>query len=81
MTEKWIQVGNLRYPRFGHRIDVADEKLVIIGGSENFEHCDLTYKLNCSIFADIKFKQKDNPILYRSSPSKCKTGYFVTTEL
>ena len=81
ITEKWIQIGHLRSPRFGHRIDVADEKLVIIGGSENFEHCDLTYKLNCSIFASIKFKHEDNPILYRSYPSKCKTGDYVTNEL
>ena len=41
MTEKWTQVGNLKFPRYDHTIDVIGDKLYIIGGSENFEYCDL----------------------------------------
>ena len=74
VKEKWSLIGNLRSQRFGHKIDVIDDKLIIIGGSKDFEHCDLTTKFNCSMFVNAKFDIDDIPIMYGSFPSQCRTG-------
>ena len=76
-TEKWNQVGNLKFPRFGHTVDIIGDKLYIIGGSETFEYCDLLNGFGCSILTDTKFEQKDNPTLYGLYPSKCKPGTLI----
>ena len=76
MTEKWTQVGNLKFPRFGHTIDVIGDKLYIIGGSETFEYCDLSNDFGCSLLTDTRFGQQDYPKLYGLYPSKCEPGTF-----
>ena len=76
MTEKWIEVGNLKLPRYGHTIDVTNDKLYIIGGLETIEYCDLLNGFGCSVLTDAKFEQKDYPTLYGFYPSKCELGTF-----
>ena len=76
MTEKWIQIGNLKSPRYGHTIDVFNEKLYIIGGSEILEYCDLLNGFGCSVLTNARFDQKDYPTLYGFYPSKCELGKF-----
>ena len=74
MTEKWTQIGNLKSPRYDHAIDVINDKLYVIGGSETFEYCDLLHDFGCSILTDARFAQKDYPKLYGFYPSKCELG-------
>ena len=74
MTEIWIQIGSLKFPRFGHTIDIIRNKLYVIGGSETFEYCDLTAGFGCSVLTDAKFEQKDYPKLFGLYPSKCTPG-------
>ena len=75
MTEKWTEIGNLKFPRFDHTIDVIGDKLYIVGGSEKtFEYCDLLNGFGCSLVTDAKFEQKDYPTLYGFYPSKCELG-------
>ena len=77
MTEKWTEIGNLKFPRFDHTIDVIGDKLYIVGGSEKtFEYCDLLNGFGCSLVTDAKFEQKDYPTLYGFYPSKCELGKF-----
>ena len=76
ITEKWTEVGNLKFPRFGHTIDVIGDKLYVIGGSETFEYCDLKNGFGCSVLTDARFEQKDYPTLYGLYPSKCEPGTF-----
>ena len=79
ITEKWTKIGNLKFPRFDHKTEVIGDKLYAIGGSENFEYCDLLNGFGCSVLTDAKFKQKDFPTLYGLYPSKCEPGYFQAT--
>ena len=74
MTEKWTQIGNLKFPRYDHKIEVISDKLYIIGGSETFEHCDLLNAFGCSVLTNAKFDQKDYSTLYGFYPSKCELG-------
>ena len=74
-TEKWNQVGELKFPRFGHKIDVFNDKLFVIGGSEVTEYCDIT-NFSCTMFTDAIFKPENNPTLYPFYTSKCKLGSF-----
>ena len=76
MKEKWIEIGNLKLPRYDHSIDVIGDKLYIIGGSENFEYCDLLNDFGCSLVTDARFEQKDYPTLYGFYPSQCELGIF-----
>ena len=74
ITEKWSRVGNLKFPRFDHTIDIIGDKLYIIGGSENFEHCDLLNGFGCSVLNDMTMEQEDVSVLYGFYPSKCELG-------
>ena len=74
ITEIWKQVGNLKFPRYDHTIDVIGDILYIIGGSEAFEYCDLLNNFGCSVLTNAEFKQKDYPKLYGLYPSKCEPG-------
>ena len=74
MTAKWTQVGNLKFPRYDHTIDVINDKLYIMGGSETFEYCDLVNGFGCSVVTDARFEQKDFSTLYGFYPSKCELG-------
>ena len=74
ITEQWSIVGNLKFPRFDHKINVIGDKLLVIGGSQTFEHCSFINNFNCSTFSNLTFKREDNLVLYSSHPSKCKTG-------
>ena len=76
ITEKWTQIGSLKFPRFDLTIETIDDKLYIIGGSETFEYCDLSNDFGCAVFTDAKFKQEDYPRLYGLYPSKCEPGNF-----
>ena len=76
MTEKWTQIGKIKSPRYDHRIDIINDKLYIIGGSETFEYCDLLNDFGCSVLTDARFEQKDYPTLYGFYPSKCELGNF-----
>ena len=76
MTEKWTEVGNLKFPRYDHTIDVIGDKVYIIGGSETFEYCDLLNGFGCSVLTNARFDQKDYPTLYGFYPSKCELGKF-----
>ena len=76
ITERWTRIGNLKSPRYGHTIDVTNDKLYIIGGSETFEYCDLLNGFGCSVFAHTRFEHKDYPILNGFYPSKCELGNF-----
>ena len=78
MTEKWTRIGNLKFPRYDHKIDVINDKLYIIGGSETFEYCDLLNGFGCSVLTNAKFEQKDYPTLYGFYPSKCELGILKT---
>ena len=75
ITEKWTEIGNLKFPRYNHTIDVIGDKLYIIGGSETLEYCDLLNGFGCSKLNDARFEQKDYPILFGFYPSKCELGY------
>ena len=77
ITENWTQVGNLKFPRFDHRIEVMGDKLFIIGGSETFETCDLINDFGCSVLTNARFEQKNYPALYGFYPSKCELGKFM----
>ena len=72
-TEDWTRVGKLKFPRFDHKVDVIDDKLFIIGGSELPEYCNFN-DFSCSIFTNVTFKYEDNPTLYAFYPSNCKLG-------
>ena len=74
ITERWTRIGNLKSPRYGHTIDVTNDKLYIIGGSETFEYCDLLNGFGCSVLTNARFEQKDFPILYGFYPNKCELG-------
>ena len=76
MTEKWTQIGNLKSRRYDHKIEVINDKLYVIGGSENYEFCDLLNGFGCSVLTDARFELTDYPILYGFYPSKCKLGKF-----
>ena len=76
MTEKWTQIGKIKSPRYDHKIDIINDKLYIIGGSETFEYCDLLNDFGCSVLTDARFEQKDYPTLYGFYPSKCELGNF-----
>ena len=76
MIEKWAQIGNLKFSRYDHTIDVINDKLYVIGGSETFEHCDLLNDFGCSLVTDATFEQKDYPTLYGLYQSKCEPGFF-----
>ena len=76
MKEKWTVIGSLKFPRFGHTIDVIGGKIYIIGGSEIFEYCDLLNDFGCSVLTDARFEQKDYPTLFGFYPSKCELGTF-----
>ena len=78
ITAKWTQVGNLKFPRYDHKIGVINDKLYIIGGSETFEYCDLLKGFGCSVLTNAKFEQKDYPTLYGFYPSKCELGILKT---
>ena len=72
--EKWTKIGNLKFPRFDHSIDVIRDKVYVIGGSETIEYCDLLNGFGCSLLTNATFEQKDNPTLYGFYPSKCDLG-------
>ena len=74
ITERWTRIGNLKSPRYGHTIDVTNDKLYIIGGSETFEYCDLLNGFGCSVLTNARFEQKNFPMLYGFYPSKCELG-------
>ena len=76
LTEQWTQIGNMKFSRYDHTIDVIDDKLYIIGGSVFSEYCDLSNDFGCSVFTDARFEQKDYPTLYGFYPSKCELGNF-----
>ena len=76
MIEKWTKIGDLKFPRYDHTVDVVNDKVYIIGGSETFEYCDLLNGFGCSLVTDAKFKEKDYPTLYGFFPSKCELGIF-----
>ena len=76
ITEKWTEIGKLKFPRYDHTIEVIGDKLYIIGGSETFEYCDLLSDFGCSVLTNAKFEQKDYPKLYGFYPSKCELGTF-----
>ena len=76
ITEKWTEIGNLKFPRYDHTVDVIGDKLYIIGGLETFEYCDLLNDFGCSLVTDARFEQKDYPALYGFYPSKCELGIF-----
>ena len=76
MTEKWTRIGNLKFARYDHTIDVVNDRLYIIGGSENFEYCNLLNDFGCSVLTDARFNQKGYPTLYGFYPSKCELGIF-----
>ena len=76
ITEKWTEVGNLKFPRHDHTIDVINDKLYIISGSETLEYCDLLNDFGCSVLTDAIFEQKDYPTLYGLYQSKCEPGFF-----
>ena len=76
MRETWTEIGNLKFPRCGHTINVIGDKLYIIGGSENFEYCNLLNDFGCSVLTDARFNQKGYPTLYGFYPSKCELGIF-----
>ena len=69
-----LKIGNLKVQRFGHKIEVVENKLFIIVGAETFKYCDLVDDFACSVMTDAKFEQEDNPILYGFYPSKCELG-------
>ena len=79
MTEKWTKIGDLKFPRYDHTIDVIKDKIYIIGGSEIFEYCDLLNDFGCSLVTDARFDQKDYPKLYGFYPSKCELGIFYSS--
>ena len=72
LTEKWNQIGNLKYSRHNHKVELLDDKVFIIGGSEIPEYCDLNDGFTCSMFSDVKVKHDNNPRLYAFYPSKCR---------
>ena len=74
ITEKWTEIGNLKFPRYDHTIHVIGDKLYIIGGSETFEYCDLLNEFECSALTNAKFDQKDYLTLYGFYPSRCELG-------
>ena len=74
ITENWTEIGNLKFPRYDHTIDVIGDTLYIVGGSENFEYCDLLNDFGCSKLNDARFEQKDYPTLFGFYPSKCELG-------
>ena len=73
-TGKWTQIGSLNFARFGHKISVINDKLIIIGGSKIFEHCKFYENFSCSTFGNITFTKEETLISYASYPSECKTG-------
>ena len=76
ITEKWIQIGNLKSSRYGHTVNVFNDKLYIIGGSATFEYCDFLNDFGCSVLTNTRFGQNDYPTLYGFYPSKCELGKF-----
>ena len=74
LTEKWTVIGNLKSPRFDHKIDVISDKLYIVGGSGTFEYCDLLNDFGCSVLTDARFDLNDSPVLYGFYPSQCELG-------
>ena len=74
ITEKWTQIGNMKFPRYDHMVQVITNKVFISGGSRTLEYCDLTNDFACSVFTDANFTQEDIPILYGFLPSKCDLG-------
>ena len=80
ITEKWSQIGSLKFPRFDHTIDIISDKLYIIGGSEEFEYCDLLNGFECSVLTNARFKQNDFPKLYGLYPSKCEPGILIVVK-
>ena len=72
-TEKWSQVGKLKFSRFDHKIELIDDKIFVVGGSEFPEYCDLT-NFACSMFNDATFKHENNPTLYAFFQSSCQQG-------
>ena len=74
MTEKWTRIGNLNFPRYDHEIDVINDKLYIIGGSETFEYCDLLNDFGCSVLSDAKFETEDYPTIYGFYRNECELG-------
>ena len=80
-TEKWTRIGNLKFSRYDHTIDVINDKLYVVGGSENLERCDLLNYFGCSVLSNAGFEQKDYPILYGFYPSKCELGNFTNYNL
>ena len=72
-TEKWSQLGRLKFPRFDHKIDVIGNKLFVIGGSKTPEYCDLT-DFACSKFTDESFQHDNSLALYAFYPSQCELG-------
>ena len=76
LTEKWTEIGNLKSPRYDHKIEVVNDKLYIIGGSETLEFCSLLNGFGCSVVTDARFERKDFPLLYAFDPSRCELGNF-----
>ena len=76
----WTQIGNLKSSRYDHEIEVINDKLYIIGGSETFEYCDLLNSFGCSLSTNARFKQNDYSTLYGFYPSKCELGSYQLSE-
>ena len=74
ITKKWTQIGDLKSARYGHTVEVFNDKLYVIGGLKTFEYCDLLNGFGCSLVTDTRFEQKDYPILYKFYPSQCELG-------
>ena len=74
IKEKWTQIGNLKFSRFGHKTELAGDKLYIIGGSESLEYCDLLNDFGCSVLSDAKFETEDYPTIYGFYRSECELG-------
>ena len=73
VTEMWTQIGNLKSPRYNHKVEVINDKFYIIGGSETLEYCDLLNDFGCSVLT-ARFKENDYPTFYGFYPSKCELG-------
>ena len=76
VTENWTEIGNLKLPRHDHMVDIFNDKLYVIRGSEFLEYCDFFNDFGCTVLTNARFEQKDFPILYGFYPSKCELGIF-----